>query len=723
MNSDHSRPDKDLLPGENPDLKEFPAPPYDRWREAVERQLRGRSFDEAMMTETIERIRLQPLYRRQDTADLVHRDTRPGQPPFVRGYRAPESGSIPWLVAQAGDCRSIEQFNNALREDLRRGQTAIVLSLDAASRAGLDPDTAPKERVGHDGLSLATLADLRAALDGIDLSRYPILARTGGSAVPLVAMLIALAEERGTDIGDLAGCIGIDPLGELATDGKSSTSLKQAYDEMAALARGVPARGGALRTIPLSTAAVHNAGADTGQELALAIATAVEYLRALEARGLGVEATAGLVQFCFSVGTDFFFEIAKLRAARLAWSRVMAACGIGESAPPMHLHCRTSTRYSTALDPHSNLLRATTEALAAVVGGCDSLQVGCFDEVTGPPNEFSRRLARNTQLILKDESHLDRVIDPAGGSWYVEWLTDRLAREAWRLFSDVESRGGLHCALKAGFIQEQLQRAAQSRAGNMARRSKVLVGTNRYPPSEEKSAAPQAADESFFERRIAQLAAYRDAVNRGEVDLSLKRIRQAVIDDPAGVLTAAVTAFRKGATLGEVIAALRFRDRDEAQVAPLMTEREALPFEKIHRAVTAFRHQNTIDPFIFLVALGDRSQTRDQRNFVTELLGVGGFEISKTGYYESTRAAAVEIVASKASVVVMCTSGESEEDQLSALAGLLRKDLPATVIVAVGDPGEQAGTLRAVGVDQFLFEGADQLEALWNLAAKMGIRV
>ncbi|MRR10630.1 methylmalonyl-CoA mutase, partial [bacterium] len=375
---------------------------YEDWRKLVETELKGAPFDKKMFSPSYEGITLRPIYRREDAAHLPHVESLPGFAPFVRGAHVTGYGQKPWDVSQEIAVSSPAEFNNAALNYITRGLSALNMVLDHATRDGHDPDWAAPEQVGAGGLSIATLADLEKALQGIDLGKTTLLVRCGASGMPFGALLAALARKRNKTRA-LRGCVETDPLGVLSHEGKLPQSTGAAYDEMAALTRWAAQNAPELQTICVHSRAWHDAGASAVQELAFALATGVEYLRALAQRGLEVNTVAPRTRFAVTVGSQFFMEIAKLRALRMLWSRAVAAAGGDENAQRLSLHVRTSRWNKTVYDPHNNLLRATVESFAGVLGGCDSMQVGAFDEVLRAPDDFSQRIARNTQLVLQQE--------------------------------------------------------------------------------------------------------------------------------------------------------------------------------------------------------------------------------------------------------------------------------------------------------------------------------
>ncbi len=465
----------------DPLFADFSPSTYAEWLAAAEASLKGKPFAK-LISQTYEGITLQPIYRAEDIADLPHLDSLPGQFPYLRGTRAAGYLQQPWLIAQEMAYGTPAEFNAALRHDLARGQTAVNLIPDRPSREGVNPD----ERAGRGGVSLSSVADLAAALEGVNLAETPIFVRSGSGALPLAALLLAYVKQSGDDLAALRGSLEADPLGELARRGTLPLPLDKAFDELALLVEGLTTLAPNLDAITVHGYPYANGGASAVQELAFVLATAVATARALQERNLDVDAIAGSMQFAFSIGGDFFMEIAKLRAARLLWAQVVRAFGGGETAQKLVLHGRTLRHNKTLTDAYVNMLRVTTEAFAAAVGGVDSLHVAPFDEEAGPPDEFSRRIARNVQIILQEEANQTKLIDPAGGSWYIEWLTDQVAQRAWALFQEVERQGGMVAALQSGWVQEQVAQTAAARAQNLATRKDVLVGTNLYANPDEE---------------------------------------------------------------------------------------------------------------------------------------------------------------------------------------------------------------------------------------------
>jgi len=696
------------------DLEDFPSVTRDEWRQAATDSTGGKPFDK-LITATYEEIALQPIYGRDDVAGFDAAHTLPGNPPYVRGATAAGNLARPWAIAQELNYGTPAAFNRALRDDLARGQTAVNLLLDGPTRAGKDPDAARPGEVGRGGVSLATVEDVAAALDGADLAATPLTVRAGTAALPLLALLAAHWRQSGHATADLRGCLEDDPLGVLAHEGALPVSLERVYDEMAQLALWAERNAPGLATMAIHTYPYHNAGANATQELAFAMATGVAYLRALGRRGVAVDVTARRLRFDFAVGGNFFMEIAKLRAARLLWAQVIDAFGGDADAQRMRLHGRTARRNKTRIDPYVNMLRVTTEALAAAVGGVDSLHVAPFDEAARPPDDFSRRIARNVQVILQEEAHLTQVIDPAGGSYAVEALTDRLARDAWAVFQAIESAGGMADALKIGYIQKNIAAVAEKRAANMAKRRDVQVGANQFAnPAEPSPLADETDYEALYRERAAQIAARRDrsgSPTAGDAPAAhaatLERLGEMMTVSPEMMVEAAIAAAAAGGTLGEIAHALRAHDSARPTIVPVALHRAAEPFEALRARAADYASAHGGPPRIFLANLGPPRQHKARADFAQGFFEVGGFQVITNNGFPTAEAAAAAAIESGAPAVIICSTDETYPDLVPPLVHSIRKKAHHATIVLAGRPAEQVEALRKAGVDEFIYLGAD----------------
>jgi methylmalonyl-CoA mutase len=699
-------------------LAGFPAVSYDQWRKLVEAELKGAPFDKKMLTATYEGITLKPIYQREDAAKLPHLNSLPGFAPFVRGTTASGFVKEPWAVSQEITCASPTEFNQAARNSISRGLNALNMVLDRATRDGHDPDWAQPEDVGGGGLSIATLGDLDRALEGVDLEKTSLFVRSGASALPFAALLIALARKRRKTSTQLRGCIEMDPLGVLAHEGRLPQSLASAYREMAALTRWAADQAPQLQTVCVHSRAWHESGGSAVQELAFTLATGVAYLRHLNEAELEVNVAAPRIRFAVTVGVNFFMEIAKLRALRMLWSRAVAAAGGDEAAQKISLHVRTAQWNQTVVDPYNNLLRATVEAFAGVLGGCDSMQVAAFDEVVRPPDDFSQRIARNTQLVLQKECSLDHVVDPAGGSWYVESLTGDLAERAWALFQEIEKLGGMEAALRAGFPQKAVSDTAAQKLKAVARRRDSIVGVNQYANTKEKPLElPAVEAKAFHKKRVQQIASHRTSFDDAENQIVLDRLAEVIGPQSADGFEACVAAASAGATLGEITRAIRILDSPCAPITPVCLTRASAQFEALRAAM----NRQPAPAQVFLCNMGPLKEHKARADFARGFFSVGGYEVLSPAGFQTAEDAATAFFKSKASVAVICSTDEKYPALVPALVTEIRAHKPDALIVLAGYPQEQLEAHKKSGVNEFIHIRADALELLTKIHNQLGI--
>ncbi|HNX30791.1 MAG TPA: methylmalonyl-CoA mutase family protein [Holophaga sp.] len=677
-------------------FSEFPVPTLEQWREEVVRLLKGAPFDKKMLASTYEGITLQPIYTQEDVKDLPFQDTLPGEWPYLRGTEPLGKRVSGWLVAQELPFPEAKAFNEALLQDLERGQNAVNISLDAASRQGLDPDQAEASQVGRGGTSLSTFADAVQLLEGVDPS-LPLFVAASGGAVPAAALLVAALKAKQADLSKARLSLGFDPLGALASKGSLPMSLDQAYDQLADLTGWAKAESPRSLTLVACGRPWHEAGGNAVQELAFTLASAVATLRALEARGVRVEDAAGRMLIRQAVGGNFFMEIAKLRAMRVLWAQVVRACGGSDEAAKIHLHAMGGKFNKTQFDPHVNILRGTTEAFAAVVGGADSIHVAPWDvALSQVPGDLGRRLARNTQIMLREESRLDQVADLAGGSWAVETLTHQLCVAAWKLFQEVDAMGGLKAALDAGFPQAKIADVATARRKAIAQRTNVIVGNNQYANPTEALPEVRTLDHEALKATLGPKAA---AARKGAVK---------------GTGFQALVEAAPNATLGEL--AVR---GEGPKVEPLKAQRAAEVFEGLRKAVLAYRakHQG---PQVFLANLGPVGTYMPRLDFTRGLFQVGGFEVADQAWFKTPEEAAEAALASGAPVVVAVGLDATYVEAVPVLAKALKAGGVKTLLVA-GLLKEQEEAFKAAGVQDFVHVRSDVQAVLSGLAKTLEV--
>lgn len=674
-----------------------------QWRKTVEAELKGVPFEKKLVTRTPEGVALQPLYTRADLKEIPHLDSKPGQAPYLRGtcYQGYKKNS--WEFSQEIAASDLGSFNKAALSDLMGGQNSLTLVLDAATRAGRDTDVAGDPCCNTCGLSVADVTDLSTALAGVDLKAIPLHVRVGSDARAFGALVLAYAKSKGVAAADLRGSLTADPLGEWVRSGELPVALEKLFDALADWTRQAPA---GVKTIGVNARPWLEAGGNSVQELAFALAAAVEYLRAMQARGLSANEAASRMSFSFAVGQQFFTEISKFRAFRVLLSRVLTAYEAGEAAREVLIQARTSLYSKTMTDPHVNMLRTTTEALSAVLGGCDTLHVGPFDEVSGATDDFSRRIARNVHTLLAEEFSFTQTADPSGGSYYIEKLTDELARKAWSLFQEIEKKGGFAAALRAGEPQKLVAAVAADKEDAFSKRRSGLVGTNLFPNLKETPLSTKKADSSARASQGAALKARRPA-------------KTPAVDAKLESLVAAASA---GATLGQLTQALLGSATKVDTIQAVRCTRASQGFEQLREASAAYAAKTGSRPKVFLAKMGPVLQHKARADFSAGFFAVAGFEPIGKLSFETPEAAAQAAAASGASLAVLCSTDDTYTTLVPAFGQALKAAKPGMTFVLAGLPADKAVVeqFKAAGVDEFIHIRANLRELLGKFLKQIG---
>jgi methylmalonyl-CoA mutase len=687
------------MPSELNITDDFPPADKAAWRDKATADLKGIPLDK-LVVRTPEGLDLEPLYTRDDA---IAPDARgfPGLPPYVRGGEAVERVSRGWVVCQEHDHPGVEAAAAAIAQDLRRGVTALWLRLGLAQ-----------------GTRVLTLGDMDRLLDGVDLSQLPVHLDGGPDALPAAAALVGLARQRGVALDALRGSFGYDPLGTLARDGTLASGLGGAFADLADLVAWARAHTPRVRPVLVSTLPYHHAGATAVQELAYGVATGVAYLRALEGEGVSVDDAAPQLLFQVGVGGDFFMEVAKLRALRWVWSKAVAVLGGGEAARNMRLHARTSRCTKSARDPWVNMLRGTAESFAAAVGGADSVACAPFDEALGPSDDFARRVARNTQLVLREEGHLHRVMDPAGGSFYVESLTERLARAAWDALRDLEGEGGMVQALSRGRVLSALDDVRRQREKDVATRRAPVVGVSEFPNLHETLPTREAA--LGTEAPLGRGLRDGDDEARSHVLRRLSDLTSGRVERSRGAVTEAlVEAAGTGLDLFTLSAVLRL-GRPSRHIEPVGSWRASAPWEALRDAADRHAEQQGGRPKVFLANLGAIPEHRARADYAFNLFAAAGIEPVTNDGFDTPDEAAAAFEASGAEVAVICGPDARYPDAVPALAALL-KDKGASAVVLAGKPGEHEARYTEAGVDRSIHIGADVLGVMRAILREIGV--
>ncbi len=707
--------------GDKPDLKkDFPAPSYEEWKQQVEKDLKGESFDKKLFTKTYEEITLQPLYTSIDTKDLPQLNDLPGFENYLRGNAAAGFNGKTWEIAQEYNQALPEKLNEVIRYDLQRGLNSISIFLDNPTQLGLDADQSTAGEVGKDGLSISGVRKMQVLFNDIDLTAQPINIKGGFSALPVTLLFKAYADETRTSLMNIKGSITSDPYEYLLTRGYLPVSLNQIFDEMKLATELMIKSNSALKTIGVSGLAFNNSGANAVQELAFTLATAVEYLNEMIDRKLKADDAAKRIKFTFGVGSFYFMEVAKLRAARMLWSKILEAYGIPEQNRKMFIHCKTTEFNQTYFDPYVNMLRTTTEAFSAIVGGADSIHTNPFDESFNHSENFSRRIARNTQIILKEESHLDQVIDPAGGSYFVEKLTDDIAKAAWVLFQTVEGKGGMLKAIQSGFVKEEIDKVADAKKKDFAKRKSVLVGTNMYAnPKEELMEIKEPDLASVYKKRVEYIQKYRITGDDLKHTGILEKLQKITDTKSYELIDYAVDAYLDGASLGEISRSVRASAEKGISVQPLKQFRLAEMFEELRIASEKFRKKTGSKPKVFLATMGTIKQFKARADFSRAFFEVGGFEVVYPNGFNSTDEAVKSAFESKAQAVVICSTDDAYPELVPLFLKGIKEKSKDIVVILAGYPKDQVEEHKKSGVDDFIYLGADAYQILSNLIKKI----
>lgn len=698
-------------------FSEFTVPTYEEWVKLAEKALKGAPFEKMMITKTYEDIDLQPIYTAKDTEDLNIPNVMPGASPYHRGVGDLGYIQEAWRIAQECDQISPEDFNDALKVQLDKGCSEINMVLNELTLEGKNINNKEVEKVAEAGLVLTTLDDMNTALSEVDIEKYPIQIFAGASAFSILAMYKALFKSQGRDIANAKGCIGADPIGVLAKNGKLESSLENLYDQMATTIKWTNDNSPNLKTILIQGHSYHNAGASAIHEMSYVFATAINYIREMQNRGLEIDVIAPKIHFSFSVGTNFFMEIGKIRAARTLWSQIVSAFGGNEESQKMTLHCRTSGYNKTVYDPYVNMLRTTTESFSAVVGGIDSLHVSYFDEAIKPSDEFSRRISRNTHVVLQEECNLTQPIDPSGGSWYIESLTRIISEKTWEKLQEIEKLGGMLEALKQGLPQKDCSKVAEKRFTNLSKRKDVIVGVNMYPNmAEEKLPVPEKDYVALVEKMTQQLEEYKNDIDMEEKNNKINKLKE----HKKYCLGCTSTTFLVGATLEEVKDIIDVKA--ELIVKPLEIHRISEKFESIRKATESYKEFAGKNVKVFLANIGPIPQHKGRADFSTGFFEVGAFEVLNNDGFEDIEDAAQAAADSGAEVAVICSSDSVYPEVVPPLAKRIKELKPDIRLFLAGKPApEMKDTYTKAGVDDYVHVGADVYKIITTIQKERGV--
>ena len=696
-----------------------------RWRDLAASELRNTTPDDLVHT-TPEGLEVKPIYTAEDTNGVVDPHQLPGEAPFTRGVRATMYANRPWTIRQYAGFSTAEESNAFYRRNLAAGQMGLSVAFDLATHRGYDSDH-PRVTgdVGKAGVAIDSVEDMKVLFDGIPLEKMSVSMTMNGAVIPTLAMFIVAGEEQGVPQDQLSGTIQNDILKEFMVRNTyiypPEPSMRIVADIIAHTAANMPR----FNSISISGYHMQEAGATADLELAFTIADGLEYVRSALARGLDVDAFAPRLSFFFAIGMDFFTEVAKLRAARLLWHRVMSQFNPAKSQSLMlRTHCQTSGVSLTEQDPYNNVVRTAYEAMAAVLGGTQSLHTNSFDEALGLPTDFSARIARNTQLILAEETGVTDVVDPLGGSYYVESLTNALADRAWEIITEVEELGGMTRAVASGMPKLRIEEAAAKRQARVDRGEDVIVGVNKYVPEDVELVDVLMIDNTAVrEAQLAKLAALKAGRDQSAVDAAL-----AAITDAAGgegnLLALAIEAARARATVGEISDAMEVVfGRHAAEVRSISGVYGAAyagdeGFDALTHEVAEFADRHGRRPRMLVVKLGQDGHDRGAKVIATAFADMG-FDVDVGPLFQTPAEAAVDAVENDVHVVGVSSQAAGHRTLVPELVDALRHAGAGHILVVCGGviPPQDYDDLMSAGVSAVFGPGTNIPDAARKVLA------
>ena len=689
-------------------MADFPSKSLDEWQAQAGKELRGKPL-ESLTWRTLEGIEVKPVYTAADLEQLEHIDTLPGMAPFVRGPRATMYAARPWTVRQYSGFSTAEESNAFYRRNLAAGQKGLSIAFDLATHRGYDSD---HERVvgdvGKAGVAIDSVEDMKILFDGIPLDQMSVSMTMNGAVLPVLASFIVAGEEQGVAQKDLSGTIQNDILKEFMVRNTyiypPEPSMRIVSDIIAHTAQHMPR----FNSISISGYHMQEAGATCVQELAYTIADGIEYVRAAKAQGLDVDAFAPRLSFFFCIGMNFFMEIAKLRAARFLWSHLMRDLFQPQDDKSLMLrtHCQTSGVSLTEQDPYNNIIRTTVEAMAAGLGGTQSLHTNAFDEALALPSELSARIARNTQLILQEETGITKVIDPLAGSYYVESLTASLIAEASKLIDEVEEMGGMTQAVVAGVPKLRIEESAARRQALIDRGEEVVVGVNKYQPAARDEIDILDIDNTAVRNsQLKRLADVRSSRDEADCQATLQALGDAARDGTGNLLTLSVEAARARATVGEISDALEtVYTRHRAEIRSISGVYGAAydgdeGFEQIKTDVESFAASEGRRPRMLVVKLGQDGHDRGAKVIATAFADIG-FDVDVGPLFQTPEEAARQAVENDAHIIGVSSQAAGHKTLVPALLNALKQQGAGDILVVCGGviPPQDYAELKAQGV-------------------------
>lgn len=677
------------------------------WEKLASKDLKGAPAA-SLQRQTPEGIELKPLYTEADLEGLETLGTLPGFAPYTRGPRATMYANRPWTIRQYAGFSTAEESNAFYRENLKRGQMGLSVAFDLATHRGYDSDH-PRVvgDVGKAGVAIDSVEDMKILFDGIPLDKMSVSMTMNGAVLPVLAAFIVAGEEQGVPRAALSGTIQNDILKEFMVRNTyiypPAPSMRIVADIIEFTAKEMPK----FNSISISGYHMQEAGANAVQELAFTLADGLEYVRAALSKGLKVDEFAPRLSFFFAIGMNFFMEIAKLRAARFLWAKLMQQFDPKDpQSSALRTHCQTSGVSLQEQDPYNNVIRTTIEAMAAVLGGTQSLHTNALDEAIALPTPFSAHIARNTQLVIQEETGIPQVIDPLGGSYYVEALTASLVQHAEKLIAEIEAMGGMTKAVESGMPKLRIEEAAAKRQARVDRGEDVIVGVNKYQSHTETELDVLDIDNSKVrEAQIARLDAMKAKRDAGKVQAALAALTRAAKDGSGNLLALAVEAMRARASVGEVSSALEsVYTRHKAEIRSIAgvygaAYRDDPDFTKIQHDIQDFAKAEGRRPRMLVVKLGQDGHDRGAKIIATAFADLG-FDVDVGPLFQTPEEAARQAIENDVHVIGVSSQAAGHKTLVPQLIQALKDQGAPDVRVICGGviPAQDYDALRQAGV-------------------------
>ena len=663
---------------------------FDEWNKIAAKELRGKPLD-ALTWNTLEGIAVKPLYTSEDTDGLPHMGGIPGKAPFTRGVKATMYAGRPWTIRQYAGFSTAEESNAFYRAALAGGQQGVSVAFDLATHRGYDSDHPRVEGdVGKAGVAIDSVEDMKILFDGIPLDKVSVSMTMNGAVIPILASFIVTGEEQGHDKSLLAGTIQNDILKEFMVRNTyvypPEPSMRIIADIIGYTSENMPK----FNSISISGYHMQEAGANLVQELAFTLADGREYVRTAIAAGMDVDKFAPRLSFFFAIGMNFFMEAAKLRAARLLWSKIMAEFDPkDEKSSMLRTHCQTSGVSLQEQDPYNNVIRTAYEAMSAVLGGTQSLHTNALDEAIALPTDFSSRIARNTQLILQEETGVTNVVDPLAGSYYVESLTNELAEKAWALIEEVEELGGMTKAVASGMPKLRIEESAATRQAMIDRGTEVIVGVNKYRKDNEDPIDIRDIDNGAVRlSQIARIEKTRATRDQAACDAALTEITRRAREG-GNLLEAAVEAARHRATVGEISMAMEEEfGRHRAEVKTLAGVYGAAyegdaGFAAIQKSVEDFAVEEGRRPRMLVVKMGQDGHDRGAKVIATAFADIG-FDVDVGPLFQTPAEAAQDAIDNDVHVIGISSQAAGHKTLAPQLVKALKEAGAEDILVICG---------------------------------------